>query len=93
MHIPDYLDECLLDKSGRFELTTRPALAEPRIDWEYLLEETTAKLDQVRELVAYLQRMGQTNQLEIRGNLIDINSQFTTILSELMFAQKNASKR
>ncbi|GAB1409039.1 MBL fold metallo-hydrolase [Desulfovibrionales bacterium] len=93
VHIPDYLDECLLDKSGRFELTTRPALAEPRIDWEYLLEETTAKLDQVRERVAYLQRMGQTNQLEIRGNLIDINSQFTTILSELMFAQKNASKR
>ncbi|NLY40455.1 MAG: MBL fold metallo-hydrolase [Desulfovibrionales bacterium] len=93
VHIPDYLDECLLDKSGRFELTTRPALAEPRIDWDYLLDETTAKLDQVRERVAYLQRMGQTNQLEIRGNLIDINSQFTTILSELMFAQKNSTKR
>lgn len=93
VHIPDYLDECLLDKSGRFELTTRPALAEPRIDWDYLLDETMAKLDQVRERVAYLQRMGQTNQLEIRGNLIDINSQFTTILSELMFAQKNSTKR
>jgi len=30
VHIPDYLDECLLEKGGRFELTARPTLAAPR---------------------------------------------------------------
>ena len=30
VHIPDYLDECLLKKGGRFELTARPYLAAPR---------------------------------------------------------------
>lgn len=88
VHIPDYLDECLLEKDGRFELTSRPSLAVPRIDWDYLLEETAGKLSQVQERVEYLRRMGQTNQVEIRGNLLDINSRFTAILSELMFEQK-----
>jgi len=88
VHIPDYLDECLLEKGGRFELTARPSLAAPRIDWEYLLEETTDKLDQVRERVEFIQRMGLSNQVEIRGNLLDINARFTSILSELMFEQK-----
>lgn len=49
VHIPDYLDECLLEKDGRFELTSRPSLAVPRIDWDYLLEETAGKLAQVQE--------------------------------------------
>jgi metallo-beta-lactamase family protein len=48
-HIPDYLDECLLEKGGRFELTARPSLAAPRIDWEYLLEETADKLAKVQD--------------------------------------------
>ena len=88
VHIPDYLDECLLEKGGRFELTARPSLAAPRIDWDYLLEETEEKLAQVRERVEFIQRMGFSNQTEIRGNLLDINSRFTSILSELMFEQK-----
>ncbi len=88
VHIPDYLDECLLEKGGRFELTARPSLAAPRIDWEYLLEQTSEKLAQVQERVEFIQRMGLSNQVEIRGNLLDINSRFTSILSELMFEQK-----
>jgi metallo-beta-lactamase family protein len=88
VHIPDYLDECLLEKGGRFELTARPSLAAPRIDWDYLLEETTGKLGQVRERVEYLQRMGMTNQVEIRGSLLAINSRLSSIMSELVFEQK-----
>ena len=93
MHIPDYLDECLLEKGGRFELTARPSLAAPRIDWDYLLEETSGKLSQVRERVDYLQRMGQTNQVEIRGSLLAINSRLSAIMSELMFEQKQQVKK
>ena len=92
VHIPDYLDECLLDKGGRFELTARPSLAAPRIDWDYLLGETAAKLTQVQERVDYIKRMGLTNQVEIRGSLLDINTRFTSILSELMFEQKQDKK-
>jgi metallo-beta-lactamase family protein len=54
VHIPDYLDECLLEKGGRFELTARPSLAAPHIDWEYLLEETEDKLSKVRERVEFI---------------------------------------
>jgi metallo-beta-lactamase family protein len=93
VHIPDYLDECLLEKGGRFELTSRPSLAAPRIDWEYLLEETADKLAKVQERVEFIQRMGLSNQVEIRGNLLDINSRFTSILSELVFEQKQKSKQ
>jgi metallo-beta-lactamase family protein len=93
VHIPDYLDECLLEKGGRFELTARPSLAAPHIDWEYLLEETEDKLSKVRERVEFIQRMGFSNQVEIRGNLLDINSRFTSILSELMFEQKQTSTK
>jgi len=93
VHIPDYLDECLLEKGGRFELTSRPSLAAPRIDWEYLLQETSEKLGQVQERVEFIQRMGFSNQVEIRGNLLDINSRFTSILSELMFEQKQKTKK
>jgi metallo-beta-lactamase family protein len=92
VHIPDYLDECLLDKGGRFELTARPSLAAPRIDWDYLLGETAAKLAQVQDRVEYIKRMGLTNQVEIRGSLLDINTRFTSILSELMFEQKQDKK-
>jgi metallo-beta-lactamase family protein len=92
VHIPDYLDECLLEKGGRFELTARPSLAAPRIDWEYLLQETAGKLAQVQERVDFIQRMGLTNQVEIRGSLLAINSRFTSILSELMFEQKQKTK-
>lgn len=88
VHIPDYLDECLLEKDGRVEITSHPTLAAPRIDWEYLLEETTAKLTQVQERIEYIKRMGLTSQVEIRGDLLDINSRFTSILSELLFEQK-----
>jgi metallo-beta-lactamase family protein len=51
------------------------------------------KLDQVRERVDYIKRMGLTNQVEIRGNLLDINSRFTAILSELMFEQKQDPRK
>ncbi len=92
VHIPDYLDECLLEKDGRVEITSHPTLAAPRIDWDYLLEETTAKLGQVQERIEYIKHMGQTNQVEIRGDLLDINARFTAILSELMFEQKKKGK-
>jgi metallo-beta-lactamase family protein len=32
--------------------------------------------------------MGQTNQVEIRGSLLAINSRLSSIMSELMFEQK-----
>lgn len=93
VHIPDYLDDYVLEKDGRIELTARPSLAAPRIDWDYLLEETTAKLAQVQERVDYIKQMGLTNQVEIRGDLLDINSRFTAILSELMFEQKQKFRK
>jgi metallo-beta-lactamase family protein len=37
--------------------------------------------------------MGMTNQVEIRGSLLAVNSRFSSILSELMFEQKQKPKQ
>ncbi|MEJ5243093.1 MAG: MBL fold metallo-hydrolase [Desulfomicrobiaceae bacterium] len=86
VHIPDYLDECTLEPGGVFQLTSRHDLA-PRIDWDFLLEETHSKLAQVQERVQHLDRLGHTSQVEIRGTIVDINSKLLEILSELRMAE------
>lgn len=89
VHIPDYLDECTLEPGGAFQLTSRHDLA-PRIDWEFLLEEVQGKLVQVQDRVRLLERLEATNQVEIRGSLLDINSKLLEILSELRGAEASA---
>ncbi|MDI3492142.1 MAG: metallo-beta-lactamase family protein [Desulfomicrobiaceae bacterium] len=86
VHIPDYLDECTLEPGGVFQLTSRHDLA-PRIDWDFLLEETQSKLAQVQDRVRHLDRLGHTSQVEIRGTIVDINSKLLEILSELRMAE------
>ncbi|BDV01491.1 MBL fold hydrolase [Thermodesulfomicrobium sp. WS] len=93
VHIPDYLDECTLEPGGVFQLTSHHDLA-PRIDWDFLLEETHCKLAQVQDRVRHLDRLGYTSQVEIRGTIVDINSKLLEILSELRMveAQPQASQ-
>lgn len=93
VHIPAYLEECVLKPGAAHEIVAVPELAaEPGVDWDYVLGEVEGKLTQLRDRV---QSEGVNweweYQTDLRDRILEINTDLIGVISELSSANNKRS--
>lgn len=83
VHIPAYLEECELKPGAQMEQLTDPQALIPRIDWEYVLGETETKMSELRKRLDAVTDKSWLDQTELRDRLLEINSDISSLISEL----------
>ncbi|GAB7080475.1 MBL fold metallo-hydrolase RNA specificity domain-containing protein [Megalodesulfovibrio paquesii] len=83
VHIPGYLEECVL-KPGKPPLEiAHPQLAEPRIDWPWLMQDAEAKMAELQRRMDQLQAKPWVDQTELRDRLVDITAELASLIAEM----------
>ncbi|MCA1986448.1 MAG: MBL fold metallo-hydrolase, partial [Desulfovibrio sp.] len=83
VHIPAYLEECVLSPGKAPVEITHPQLAEPRIDWPWLVQDADAKMAELRRRVEQLQAKPWVDQTELRDRLVDITAELASLIAEM----------
>jgi metallo-beta-lactamase family protein len=81
--IPDYLEEISLKLGERLQRVEFPEKAAPRIDWAFLMQDLETQLAQLRSRKGQLEAKEWTGQAELRDRLLDLNRQFSEVVSEI----------
>ncbi|WP_028574512.1 MBL fold metallo-hydrolase RNA specificity domain-containing protein [Desulfonatronovibrio hydrogenovorans] len=80
VHIPDYLEECILKPNRIFEASMPTEKEVPRINWDYVLSELETKVSGLRNSQDRISHMGWNEQVELRDDALEAG----TILSRLL---------
>ncbi len=80
VHIPAYLEECILKTDRHFEARMTPDREPARVNWDYILSELENKVEFLRHNQAQLSHMGWSDQVDIRDETLDAG----TILSRVI---------
>ena len=83
VHIPTYLETCELEPGMAMEVRTEPQLAQPRIDWDYILAESEAKMAELRARVERVRQRPWVEQVDVRDRVLEINGDLSSLISEL----------
>ncbi len=82
-HIPDYLEEVLLEPEAIVESTTYADLARPGVDWNYVLRGSGELVAELQNRIARIQERSWEDQTDFRDRLLEINKQMTELISEM----------
>ncbi len=82
VHIPDYLEECILEPGQEPEVAVFPEQARPKIDWEYLLGDTERLLADLKQRMPQLQQRPWEDQADLRERLLDAHKTMLELVSE-----------
>ncbi|MFW5488381.1 MAG: MBL fold metallo-hydrolase RNA specificity domain-containing protein [Desulfovibrio sp.] len=82
VHIPDYLEECVLEPGEEPTVAVFPEQARPQIDWEYLLGDTERLLTELRTRMPQLQQRAWEDQADLRERLLDAHKTMLELVSE-----------
>ena len=83
VHVPTYMEEVTL-KPGRTMLTAPDeSRAHPRVDWEFLLGDTEAKVAMLRQRLAGVEKRPCVEQVDIRDRMADLNREILSLLSQV----------
>ncbi len=80
VHIPDYLEECILKTGRRFEARFDPKRELFKVNWDYVFSDLENKLQLLRKNQGQLSRMGWSDQVDIRDETLEAG----TILSKVI---------
>lgn len=80
VHIPDYLEECLLKPDRTFQARVSTEKKPVKIDWDYVLSELENKVHLLRENQEQLDAMGWSDQVDTRDDALEAG----TILDRLI---------
>jgi len=84
VHIPAYLEVCTLEPGQAVEVHEAPIqVAQPRIDWDYLLAEQEAKLSELRARVERVRQRPWVDQVDVRDRILEIQADLSGLISEL----------
>ena len=81
--IPGYLEETTLEPGRVLKREEYPERAAPRIDWNYILEDISARYARLKERRAYLESKPWVEQTEIRDRLLELDRVLMEINSEI----------
>jgi len=83
VHIPDYLEECILKPEKIFEPRLDIEKARPSVNWDFLFTDLQGKVDALKNRVPDFQKLNWTEQTELRDDLLEINTMLSKLLSEI----------
>lgn len=83
VHIPAYLEECVLTPAEVQAVRMDMERAEPRVDWAFLLTDADKNMDALKQRLKDLESKPWVDQTELRDKLLDVNSKLLEIISEM----------
>ncbi len=82
-HVAAYLEELTLEPGQRMVPVLDEARAQPRIDWDYLLEDSERLYAEFRKRMESVRQRPWTEQTEFRDRVMSINRHMVELISEL----------
>lgn len=83
VYIPAYLEECVLKTGTAPVEIPAPASAQPRIDWQWLLEDTEAKMVEMRKRLDDVKARPWVEQTELRDKLVELTADMAALIAEM----------
>ncbi|RQD59744.1 MBL fold metallo-hydrolase RNA specificity domain-containing protein [Desulfonatronovibrio magnus] len=91
VHIPEYLEECLLKPNRVYESRMEPGLESPRINWDYVLEELQGKVSRLADNKNIVSSKSWTEQVEMRDDALEAGTILSKIISSLHLADSDSN--
>lgn len=82
-HVPDYLEEMVLEPDAIVETVTHEELARPSVDWEFLLKDSHGLYEELNSRIERVRERSWVEQTEVRDRLLEINRQLVELISEM----------
>ena len=81
--IPGYMEEMALRPGGQTAGVQVLAAAKPspRVNWNILLQDTEAKMEQIKRMLAEAQNRPWAEQVELRDRLLELNKDMLSLLT------------
>ena len=83
VHIPEYMEELVLEPGQDFQPLVDMAVARPRVDWDFLLADSEKLYAELRLRVKQVENRPWVDQAELRDRLLDINRNIVELVSEM----------
>ena len=85
VHIPQYLEEMALEPGAApvNVLLPEAAVMQPRVDWAFLLQETDAKIAQLKARFANIGERSWVEQQSAKEKLLELHSELLSLMAQL----------
>ncbi len=85
VHIPQYLEEMALEPGAApvSVLLPEAAVMQPRVDWAFLLQETDAKVAQLKARFANIGERSWVEQQSAKEKLLELHSELLSLMAQL----------
>ena len=85
VHIPQYLEEMTLEPGLEPVTTLLPEAVtmQPRVDWDFLLQETDSKMVQLKDRLANIRNRPWVDQQSAKEKLLELHSALLNLMAQL----------
>jgi metallo-beta-lactamase family protein len=83
VHVPEYMEEMVLQPGQAYDVHADIERAKPSIDWTYLVGNTEHVLEDLRQRLGELESKKWEEQTEFRDRLLELKSRFEELVSEV----------
>ena len=85
VHIPQYLEEMTLEPGLEPVTTLLPEAVtmQPRVDWDFLLQETDSKMVQLKDRLANIRNRPWVDQQSAKEKLLELHSDLLSLMAQL----------
>lgn len=83
VHIPEYMEELELEPGIEFKPVVDMAVARPRVDWVFLLQDSENLYAELKKRIEDVERRPWVDQVDLRDRLLDINRSIVELVSEM----------
>lgn len=83
VHIPEYMEELVLEPGKEFAPVVDMDVARPRVDWDFLLQDSDHLLEELKTRIRSIQDRTWVDQVDARDRLLDLNRTLSELISDL----------
>ncbi|BDQ32515.1 MBL fold metallo-hydrolase RNA specificity domain-containing protein [Pseudodesulfovibrio portus] len=83
VHIPEYMEELVLEPGQAMKPVVDMDIARPRVDWDFLLADSEKLYAELKKRVKDVEARPWVDQSELRDKLLDINRHIVELVSEM----------
>ncbi len=83
VHIPDYLEECLLKTDMTYEAGASPEKKSLKVNWNYVLSELENKVGLLRKNLDQLSLMGWSDQVDTRDDALEAGTILDKVIASV----------
>ncbi|WP_018125436.1 MBL fold metallo-hydrolase RNA specificity domain-containing protein [Desulfovibrio oxyclinae] len=83
IHIPEYMEELILEPGREMTPVVDAAVARPRVDWEFLVADSEKLFEEFRKRLDDVKERPWPEQTDVRDRLMEVNRAMVELISEM----------